>query len=153
MVINLSIPQISGSGVPANGLKDRERRWSMGVVLLINGPELIIILIAFIILLIWGPSKIPSLARSIGEAIREFRRGSSGSGDDEVFQIAEKLGIDTRGKSRDQVLREILGRLGGEEKKSVDPKVIEIAERLGIDTKGKSEEELIKEINWRLSKK
>jgi sec-independent protein translocase protein TatA len=36
-------------------------------------PELLLIL--FILLLIFGASRIPEIARSLGEAIKEFRRG------------------------------------------------------------------------------
>lgn len=40
------------------------------------GPmELIVILI--IALLIFGPTKLPQLGRSIGEAIKEFRKGTT----------------------------------------------------------------------------
>lgn len=34
-------------------------------------------LILVIALIIFGPSKLPQLARSLGEAVREFRRASS----------------------------------------------------------------------------
>ncbi|WP_054842415.1 twin-arginine translocase TatA/TatE family subunit [Vulcanisaeta distributa] len=133
----------------------------MGVVLFIDTQTLILIIIAFIVLVIWGgPSKIPpQLARSLGQSIREFKRGASESEPEpELIEIARKLGIDPTGKSRDELLTEINNKLGQQqraaaEKPSVDPKVLEIAERLGIDTRGKSEEDLIKEINWRLSNK
>ena len=130
----------------------------MGVLLLIDTQTLIIIIIAFIILVIWGPSKIPQLARSLGQSIREFRRGVSESEPEpELVEVARKLGIDPTGKTRDELLAEINNKLSQQKpvagKAGVDPKVLEIAERLGIDTRGKSEEELIKEINWRLSNK
>lgn len=38
----------------------------------LGAPELLIVL--FIVMLIFGGSKLPSLARSMGEAQREFRR-------------------------------------------------------------------------------
>ena len=41
-----------------------------------QGSELLIILL--ILLLILGPSKIPALARGLGEAIREFKKAASG---------------------------------------------------------------------------
>jgi len=130
----------------------------MGVVLFIDTQTLILIIIAFIVLVIWGPSKIPQLARSLGQSIREFKRGAAeNEPEPELIEVARKLGIDPTGKTRDELLTEINNRLGQQktvvEKPSVDPKVLEIAERLGIDTKGKSEEDLIKEINWRLSNK
>ncbi|WP_243669714.1 twin-arginine translocase TatA/TatE family subunit [Vulcanisaeta sp. JCM 16161] len=37
----------------------------MGVLLFIDTQTLILIIIAFIVLIIWGPSKIPQLARSL----------------------------------------------------------------------------------------
>ena len=39
----------------------------------IGMPEIIIILI--VILLLFGPKKLPELARSIGKSIREYKRG------------------------------------------------------------------------------
>lgn len=40
----------------------------------IGGTELIVILV--IILLIFGPSKLPALARSVGQAMKEFKKGT-----------------------------------------------------------------------------
>lgn len=39
----------------------------------LGGPELVIILV--IILVLFGGAKLPKLARSLGEAQREFKRG------------------------------------------------------------------------------
>ena len=38
-----------------------------------NGPELIIVLI--VVLVLFGGSQLPKLARSIGQAQREFKKG------------------------------------------------------------------------------
>ncbi len=127
---------------------------AMELPLIITMQEMILILIALVILIIWGPTKIPQLARSIGEAVREFKKGAKGEEElePELRDIAKILGIDVTGKSRDEVIRLIKARLeeGGA---GVDRKLAEIAERLGIDVKGKSDEEIIREITWRLSKK
>lgn len=40
----------------------------------IGFPELVIILV--VVLLLFGPKKLPDFARSMGQAIREFRRAS-----------------------------------------------------------------------------
>ena len=40
-----------------------------------QGPELIIVLL--VVLLLFGGTKIPQLARSLGQAQREFRKGSN----------------------------------------------------------------------------
>lgn len=38
-------------------------------------PEIIVILV--IVMLLFGPSQLPKLARGLGEAMREFRKASS----------------------------------------------------------------------------
>jgi sec-independent protein translocase protein TatA len=40
---------------------------------LLEGPDLIVVLV--IVLVVFGGSRLPGLARSLGEAQREFRRG------------------------------------------------------------------------------
>jgi sec-independent protein translocase protein TatA len=47
----------------------------------IQGGELLVILL--IVLLIFGGAKIPQLARSLGQAQREFRKGSAESAESE----------------------------------------------------------------------
>ena len=83
------------------------------------------VLIFLIILLIFGPSKLPQLAKGLGQAIYEFRKASQGlteeerekqqrsrlsSVDDETLKkLAEKLGVkDTEGKNKDQLITEII---------------------------------------------
>jgi sec-independent protein translocase protein TatA len=48
----------------------------------LEGPDLIIV--AVIVLVIFGGSKIPQLARSLGEAQREFKKGVSGDAPSEA---------------------------------------------------------------------
>jgi len=43
---------------------------------ILQGYEFVLLLL--VLLLILGPSKLPALARSLGEAVREFRRASQG---------------------------------------------------------------------------
>jgi len=45
-----------------------------------------ILIILLIVLLIFGPSKLPQLAKSIGKAIREFRQNLSGEKDETLEQ-------------------------------------------------------------------
>ena len=84
----------------------------------VGGYEWLIIL--FIILILFGAKKLPELARGLGEAVREFRRAStmelskeemSSMSRDEVAKIAEKLGIPTEGKSKEELVGEIVKRI------------------------------------------
>lgn len=76
-----------------------------------------ILLIVIILLILLGPRKLPELARSMGEALKEFRRASSSlsgneikevEGDgDRIRELALSLGIDVKGKTDDEIMREI----------------------------------------------
>lgn len=87
---------------------------------MVTGWEWILIIVVLMALIIWGPKKIPELARALGEARGEFERASKevpkkpkkkeedASGDDALIETARKLGIDTEGKTRDQISEEIV---------------------------------------------
>jgi sec-independent protein translocase protein TatA len=93
---------------------------------MVTGWEWILIIVVLMALIIWGPKKIPELARALGEARGEFERASKevskmpkkkkeeASGDDALIETARKLGIDTEGKTRDQISEEILRKFKGE---------------------------------------
>lgn len=94
----------------------------------------IIIAVVVVVIFLWGPQKIPDLARAVGRARREFDQASkemndavSGkpsqsaavpqavtapapekSGDQVLIETAKKLGVSTEGKTRDQISQEIL---------------------------------------------
>ena len=50
----------------------------------LGAPELILILV--VVLILFGPSKLPGLGKSIGEAIRGFKKGISDS-DEKPAQV------------------------------------------------------------------
>ncbi len=99
----------------------------------------IIIGVIVIVIFLWGPQKIPELARGLGRAKGEFDKASkefdvaskqaaSGgaassqsaaqagpvvvekSGDQVLMETARALGIDTAGKTRDQISQEIIAK-------------------------------------------
>jgi len=91
----------------------------------IAGWEWIVVIAIVLVFLLWGPQKIPQLAKAIGEARREFDKASKESeklvsevtqpakpaqpNEDQVLiEIARKLGIEIEGKTRNQLLNEIL---------------------------------------------
>ncbi len=85
-----------------------------------------IILIALVVIILFGASKIPELARSLGKATGEFKKAKSETERElrdfeksikeskspeekssKLKQMARDLGISTEGKSDDQLLDEI----------------------------------------------
>ncbi|MGD0804705.1 MAG: twin-arginine translocase TatA/TatE family subunit [Candidatus Bathyarchaeia archaeon] len=85
--------------------------------------ELAVIVGAIAIFLIWGPSKIPELARSLGRARGEYAKASKEteleqskaktkekdeSPDNELTLVAQALGISTEGKTKSQLAKEII---------------------------------------------
>jgi sec-independent protein translocase protein TatA len=89
----------------------------------------IIIGVIVIVIFLWGPQKIPDLAKAIGRARREFDQASkevqgmatgtstmqaqaapAKSGDQMLIETARALGISTEGKTREQISQEIISR-------------------------------------------
>jgi sec-independent protein translocase protein TatA len=86
---------------------------------------IVIILIVAVVVLLFGASRIPQLARSLGQARKEFEKGSKGdtvesppnqvatspSSDDPLVVAAQKEGIDTKGKTKEQIASELSWKL------------------------------------------
>lgn len=65
----------------------------------IKGPELIVILV--VVLLIFGPTKLPQLAKSIGKSITEFKKGIKSVKDDVKDTISDVDVSDSIVESKD----------------------------------------------------
>ncbi|MEM2846893.1 MAG: twin-arginine translocase TatA/TatE family subunit [Nitrososphaerota archaeon] len=92
------------------------------------GLEWVIVAVIIIVLLLWGPSQLPKMARALGEAKKEFKKAAKEAEEmkeevretvqpftetvseagDELLKIARELGISTEGKTREQIAEEIL---------------------------------------------
>src|SRR3954468_14388731 len=77
-----------GTARPRPAALDHGRRWypacghpRKGALMNIGPTELIIVLI--IVLVLFGGAKLPSLARSLGQAQKEFKKGMEESKDDD----------------------------------------------------------------------
>jgi sec-independent protein translocase protein TatA len=82
---------------------------------MLGAPELLVLF--FIVLLLFGPKKIPEIARTLGAAVREFRRASTltpiadvGRGRDEelLLKVAKELGVEVEGRSVNEVAEAII---------------------------------------------
>jgi sec-independent protein translocase protein TatA len=79
-------------------------------------PEILLILLVFVLL--FGATKIPEMARNLGRAKAEFKRGeeeglrqlAKDREDAEVLRLARERGIATEGRSMDEIRRELAGK-------------------------------------------
>jgi sec-independent protein translocase protein TatA len=106
----------------------------------IEGIEWIIVLVVLAALFLFGPSKIPELARGFGRALGEFRRGrmevekeinqqfSEENPRVRMDRAASSLGISTAGKSELQIKLDIARAVD----KAPDNQVISAAQNLGV---------------------
>lgn len=99
--------------------------------LLPGGQEWLLIIL--VIFLLFGASKLPEVARSLGKSMGEFKKAQ------------REAEMELREFERD--LRE--GRYTKDDKRK---KLEKIARDLGIDPEGKSDDELLEEINKALPK-
>jgi sec-independent protein translocase protein TatA len=93
----------------------------------------VVIGIVVIIIFLWGPQKIPELARGLGRAKKEFDNaakefnnptpasvqtpavtaGPAKTADEILLETAHQLGITTDGKTREQISQEIVWKTKG----------------------------------------
>jgi len=93
---------------------------------LLTSWEWIVTLVIAVVVILWGPSKIPELARALGRAKGEFDKAQKEfesaaklssettaphTSDDALIETAKKLGITTEGKTKEQISQEIVERV------------------------------------------
>jgi sec-independent protein translocase protein TatA len=90
----------------------------------------IVIGVIVVVIFLWGPQKIPELARGLGRAKGEFEKASKEfqasaslaasspatpkSADQVLIETARQLGVVTEGKTREQISAEIVARAKGQ---------------------------------------
>ena len=92
----------------------------------IHELEWFIIAVIVTVLILWDPGKIPKIAKAIAEAKREYEKAAASlseqlipeegeehlTGDEKILEIAGELGIQTEGRTREEIVKEILEKLG-----------------------------------------
>jgi sec-independent protein translocase protein TatA len=87
---------------------------------MLEGWEWIVVGIVAIVIILWGPSKIPEFAKALGRAKGEFKKAThdfntavteestaATAKDDTLMKTAHDLGITTSGKTRQQIADEV----------------------------------------------
>lgn len=98
---------------------------------MLGSQEIILIFLA--IVLLFGASKLPELAKSMGRSMGEFRRGQ--------LEVEKEISLD-KGSLFNPVRAEV-----------ALTRTQRMANSMGIDIAGKSEDQLLGEIEKRLDKK
>jgi sec-independent protein translocase protein TatA len=128
----------------------------------IEGIEWIVILIIIAVLLLFGPNKLPELARGVGRALGEFRRGrmeiereistelSQMDVRDQRMRVekaAGALGVPATGRSEMQLKLDIARAVD----KARDEEVVSAAQAMGVYSTGSDvtrlREQIIKALN------
>jgi len=115
----------------AANLISRENDLELGAVMAIQGIEWIVVAVIVLVLFLWGPEKLPKIARSVGQAKKEFEKASRGleeelaraasaqpsagspsssalASDDKLLEVARALNIPTEGRTRDEIAKDII---------------------------------------------
>ena len=96
---------------------------------MLEGWEWIIIGVVAIVIIMWGPAKIPQFARALGQAKGEFSKASK------EFKDAANSDTPTQSATPTTAI------------KTKDQLLLETAQKLGISTEGKTREQLSEEIS------
>ncbi|MEM1575790.1 MAG: twin-arginine translocase TatA/TatE family subunit [Nitrososphaerota archaeon] len=111
---------------------------------MLGWPEIVLILV--ILLLIFGPSKMPEIARTLGEAFREFKKASEElqkTVEEPVPQTTSQANISQTSPS--QVSSSQVNNIPKKSKED-ENLVIQLAKKLGINTEGKDIQTIMNEI-------
>ncbi|HID28161.1 MAG TPA: twin-arginine translocase TatA/TatE family subunit [Methanosarcinales archaeon] len=121
----------------------------------IGGGEFLLIGLA--ILLLFGATKVPELARSLGKSIGEFKKAQRKA----EFELNQLTKLETSDSSKNEKENSerseastfaTKARMVGEQIGD-QSKIQKMAEDLGIETKDKTEEELLDEIQKKIKEK
>ncbi len=105
---------------------------------MLEGWEWIIIGVVAIVIIMWGPAKIPEFAKSLGRAKGEFTKAQKEFTDAATSSLNTPTATAPVVQSRPAVAPTIITK---------DELLLETAQRLGIPTDGKTREEISSEIS------
>ncbi len=101
---------------------------------MLEGWEWIIIGVVAIVIIMWGPAKIPQFAKSLGRAKGEFAKAQKEFTDAAATTMANTNTVAVVSKPASAI-------------KSKDEMLLETTQRLGIPTEGKTRDQISEEIS------
>jgi sec-independent protein translocase protein TatA len=114
--------------------------WKHEVCCMLEGWEWLIIGVVAIVIIMWGPAKIPEFARAIGRAKGEFNKASKEFTDAATMTAAAPAAtVVAPAPAAPAASAPVL--------KSKDEVLVDTARNLGIETDGKTREQITEEIN------
>ena len=110
---------------------------------MLEGWEWLIIGVVAIVIIMWGPAKIPEFAKSLGRAKGEFQKASKEFTDAaSTTANAPAAAVATPARASAVASAPAL--------KSKDEMLVDTARNLGIETEGKTREQIAEEINIKI---
>ena len=111
---------------------------------MLEGWEWLIIGVVAIVIILWGPSKIPEFARSLGRAKGEFNKATK------EFTDAATMTTPTNTNANVVSTPPVMSTQSSTQLRSRDEILLDTARRLGIETEGKTREQLTEEISIKI---
>ena len=106
------------------------------------------ILIFAILLLVFGPTKLPKIAKELGKMIQEFNKAASGF-KEEIDKATSDITKDTQPSSPRVSQSQVKITASGNKDKTVS----DIAKKLNITTEGKTNKQIIQDIITKIDSK
>lgn len=107
-----------------------------------------VVLIFAILLLVFGPTKLPKIAKELGKMMQEFNKAASGF-KEEIDKASSDLTKDAKPSSP----RAFQSRVKTTNSGNKDKTVSDIAKRLNITPEGKTNKQIIQEIITKIDSK
>ena len=104
----------------------------------------VLVLVLGVVVFLFGSAKIPQLARSLGQARKEFDNGWKGV----TTELTRPLSAPTTNAQ----VSTVVPKETTVQSPSVDPLIV-AAQNEGIETQGKSKQQIASELSWKLNKK
>ena len=110
----------------------------------VAGLEWVVIGVILVILILWGPTQIPKIARAFGQAKKEFQKASQET--ERTVREAQEIAREATEPFKETI------QTATREMSDMERDLMSLARQLGIKTEGKTKEQIASEIAKKLKK-